>query len=59
MASEFVTARQLVEFLPYSRRHIADRITRMPTFPAPRRAGNVRFWSLKEVLAWWNKKKER
>ena len=51
MASEFVTARQLVEFLPYSRRHIADRITRMPTFPAPRRAGNVRFWSLKEVLA--------
>ena len=35
------------------------KITRLPTFPAARRAGNVRFWPLKEVLAWWNKKKER
>ena len=59
MADEFVTARQLMAFLPYSRRHLAEKITHLPTFPTARRAGNVRFWPLKEVLAWWNKKKER
>ena len=51
MANEFVTARQLMAFLPYSRRHIADKIPRLPSFPQARRAGNVRFWPLKEVLA--------
>lgn len=58
MSSEWVSTRQLTELLPYSFRHIADKITHLPTFPAARRAGSRRFWSRTAVTAWWVAKKE-
>ena len=57
MANDWVSTRQLTEILPYSFRHIADTISRLPTFPAARRAGNRRFFSRSAVAAWWASKK--
>ena len=55
----YVTTKELAELLPFSLRHLAERVTHRRDFPAARRIGKRRIWKLEEVLNWIENKKEK
>ena len=58
MNSPYITTKELAEILPFSRAHIADRITHRRDFPEARRIGTRRLWKLDEVMKWIENRKE-
>lgn len=58
MNTPYVTTKELAELLPFSLRHLSERVTHRRDFPAARRIGKRRIWKLEEVLNWIENKKE-
>ena len=57
MVTEFVGVAGLPAVIPLSRRHLAERVTKRPDFPAPHMVGRARFWRLTDILNWMDKQK--
>lgn len=55
---DLISTRDMVRLLPFSLRHIQDRIVRRDDFPKPYRVGMRRFYKKTEVEAWWESKKQ-
>ena len=58
MDTPYVTTKELAELLPFSLRHLSERVTHRRDFPTARRIGKRRIWKLEEVLNWIENKKE-
>jgi predicted DNA-binding transcriptional regulator AlpA len=54
-----IQAEDIAQDLGYSVRHVKERITKEPNFPAPIKVGRKRFWMRDEYKTWLMKQRER